>query len=101
LYKVVEERTQKPDAEQTDTIKARAFQNWYGEKKDAGPVTRQLLTDLGIGGPGGRARRARRGSAPPLGPRPRRRPPGRRRRAPDRDPARGIARRARRDAHGT
>lgn len=49
LYKVVEERTQKPDAEQADTIKARAFQNWYGEKKDAVPVTRQLLTDLGIG----------------------------------------------------
>jgi parvulin-like peptidyl-prolyl isomerase len=49
LYKVLEERTQKPDAEQADTIKARAFQNWYGEKKDAVPVTRQLLTDLGIG----------------------------------------------------
>jgi parvulin-like peptidyl-prolyl isomerase len=49
LYKVLEERTQKPDAAQTDTIKARAFQNWYGEKKDAVPVTRPLLTDLGIG----------------------------------------------------
>jgi parvulin-like peptidyl-prolyl isomerase len=48
LYKVLEERTQKPDAEQTDTIKARAFQNWYGEKKDAVPVTRPLLTDLGL-----------------------------------------------------
>ncbi|HEX5012564.1 MAG TPA: peptidylprolyl isomerase [Candidatus Limnocylindrales bacterium] len=46
LYKVLEERTQKPDAEQTDTIKARAFQNWYGEKKDAVTVTRQLLDDL-------------------------------------------------------
>jgi hypothetical protein len=49
LYKVLEERTQKPDAAQTDTIKSRAFQNWYGEKKDAVPVTRQLLTDLGLG----------------------------------------------------
>jgi parvulin-like peptidyl-prolyl isomerase len=49
LYKVLEERTQKPDAEQADTIKARAFQNWYGEKKDAVPVTRELLTDLGTG----------------------------------------------------
>ena len=49
LYKVLEERTQKPDAAQTDTIKSRAFQNWYGEKKDAVSVTRQLLTDLGLG----------------------------------------------------
>jgi parvulin-like peptidyl-prolyl isomerase len=48
LYKVLEERNQKPDAEQTDTIKARAFQNWYGEKKDAVTVTRELLTDLGL-----------------------------------------------------
>ena len=49
LYKVLEERTQKPDAEQADTIKSRAFQNWYGEKKDAVEITRPLLTDLGIG----------------------------------------------------
>jgi parvulin-like peptidyl-prolyl isomerase len=49
LYKVLAERTQKPDAEQADTIKTRAFQNWYGEKKDAVEVTRPLLTDLGIG----------------------------------------------------
>ena len=46
LYKVLEERTQKPDAEQTDTIKTRAFQNWYGEKKDAVTITRELLDDL-------------------------------------------------------
>jgi len=46
LYKVLEERTQKPDAEQQDTIKTRAFQNWYGEKKDAVTITRQLLDDL-------------------------------------------------------
>jgi len=49
LYKVLAERTQKPDAEQADTIKTRAFQNWYGEKKDAVTVTRPLLTELGIG----------------------------------------------------
>jgi parvulin-like peptidyl-prolyl isomerase len=49
LYKVLAERTQKPDAAQADTIKARAFQNWYGEKKDAVTVTRPLLTELGIG----------------------------------------------------
>ena len=50
LYKVLEERTQKPGRRAADTIKARAFQNWYGEKKDA--VTdhpRPLLTELGIG----------------------------------------------------
>ena len=49
LYKVLEERTQKPDAEQADTIKSRAFQNWYGEKKDGMTITRELLTDLGLG----------------------------------------------------
>ena len=48
LYKALEERNQKPDAEQTDTIKARAFQNWYGEKKDGVTITRELLTDLGL-----------------------------------------------------
>jgi parvulin-like peptidyl-prolyl isomerase len=48
LYKVVAERTQLPDGDQLVTIKARAFQNWYGEKKDAVPVTRELLTDLGL-----------------------------------------------------
>ena len=49
LYKVLEERTQKPDAEQKDTIEARAFQNWYGEKKDAVTITRQLLDELQLG----------------------------------------------------
>jgi len=48
LYKVNEERTQKPDADQIIQIENGAFQNWYGEKKDAVPVTRQLLTDLGL-----------------------------------------------------
>jgi parvulin-like peptidyl-prolyl isomerase len=52
LYKVVEERTQTPDADQLATIKTRAFQNWYGEKKDAMTITRPLLTDLGLTGQG-------------------------------------------------
>ena len=30
------------------TIEAAAFQNWYGEKKDAVTVTRELLDDLGL-----------------------------------------------------
>ena len=46
LYKVLEERAQKPDDEQADTIDARAFQNWYGEKKSAVTITRQLLDEL-------------------------------------------------------
>ena len=46
LYKVVAERTQAPDPDQLLTIEAAAFQNWYGEKKDAVTVTRQLLDDL-------------------------------------------------------
>jgi parvulin-like peptidyl-prolyl isomerase len=48
LYKVVAERTQAPDADQLASIKERAFQNWYGEKKDAVTVTRELLTDLAL-----------------------------------------------------
>ncbi len=48
LYKVVAERTQTPDADQLATIKARAFQNWYGEKKDAATITRELLVDLAL-----------------------------------------------------
>jgi parvulin-like peptidyl-prolyl isomerase len=48
LYKVVAERTQTPDKEQLATIKARAFQNWYGEKKDAVTITRELLVDLAL-----------------------------------------------------
>ena len=46
---MLEERTQKPDEEQADTIKARAFQNWYGEKKDAVTITRQLLDEIQLG----------------------------------------------------
>lgn len=48
LYKVLEERTQKPDEEQADTIDARAFQNWYGEKKSDVTITRELLDDLQV-----------------------------------------------------
>jgi parvulin-like peptidyl-prolyl isomerase len=48
IYKVVAERAQKPDADQLATIKTRAFTNWYGEKKDAATITRELLTDLGL-----------------------------------------------------
>jgi parvulin-like peptidyl-prolyl isomerase len=43
LYQVVEERTQAPDADQLETVESSAFQNWYGEKKDAVRVTRELL----------------------------------------------------------
>ena len=46
LYKVIEERTQAPDAEQLEMIKTRAFQNWYNQKKDAVTITRPLLDDL-------------------------------------------------------
>jgi parvulin-like peptidyl-prolyl isomerase len=46
LYKVVAERTQAPDKDQLATIKSRAFQNWYGEKKDAVTITRELLADV-------------------------------------------------------
>jgi len=49
LYKVLEERTQTPDEEQADTIDARAFQNWYGEKKSDVTITRELLDDLQLG----------------------------------------------------
>ena len=49
LYEVLEERTQAPDADQLVEIKARAFQNWYGEKKDAVKVTRELLAEAAQG----------------------------------------------------
>ena len=50
LYKVLEERTQTPDEEQADTIEARAFQNWYGEKKSGVAITRELLDELQAAG---------------------------------------------------
>jgi parvulin-like peptidyl-prolyl isomerase len=49
LYKVLEERTAAPDADQQQIIDTRAFQNWYGEKKDAVKITRELLVEAGIG----------------------------------------------------
>jgi parvulin-like peptidyl-prolyl isomerase len=49
LFKVLSERNQALDEDQLATIEARAFGNWYGEKKDAVPVTRELLADLGLG----------------------------------------------------
>jgi parvulin-like peptidyl-prolyl isomerase len=45
LYKVVEERTQAPDEDQKLIIESRGFQNWYGEKKDAVTITRDLLAE--------------------------------------------------------
>jgi parvulin-like peptidyl-prolyl isomerase len=48
LYKVLEERTAVPDEDQLTTIKSRAFQNWYGEKKDAVKITRDLLVEAGL-----------------------------------------------------
>jgi parvulin-like peptidyl-prolyl isomerase len=47
LYKVIGERNQAPDEDQLAIIKSRAFQNWYGEKKDKVVVTREILDELG------------------------------------------------------
>jgi parvulin-like peptidyl-prolyl isomerase len=43
LFKVFEEKTAEPDADQLKTIKANAFSNWYKAKKDAVKITRELL----------------------------------------------------------
>ena len=43
LFKVLEEKTAAPDADQLKTIKASAFANWYKAKKDAVKITRELL----------------------------------------------------------
>ena len=43
LFKVLEEKTAAPDADQLKTIKASAFANWYRAKKDAVKITRELL----------------------------------------------------------
>ncbi|HEY7131737.1 MAG TPA: peptidylprolyl isomerase [Candidatus Limnocylindrales bacterium] len=43
LFKVNEERTAAPDADQLDAIKANAFKNWYAQKKDAVMITRDLI----------------------------------------------------------
>jgi parvulin-like peptidyl-prolyl isomerase len=44
LFKVWEEQTRKPDAEQATKLESTAFQNWYTEKKGAADITRE--TDL-------------------------------------------------------
>jgi parvulin-like peptidyl-prolyl isomerase len=43
LFKIVAEETRTPDATQLELLKQRAFDNWYGEKKDAVAITRELL----------------------------------------------------------
>ena len=43
LFKVLEEKTAEPDADQLKTIKANAFSNWYKAKKDAVKITRELI----------------------------------------------------------
>jgi parvulin-like peptidyl-prolyl isomerase len=40
LFKVLEEKTATPDADQLKAIQANAFTNWYAEKKDAATITR-------------------------------------------------------------
>ena len=48
LFKVLGEETKTPDETQLKLIEQRAFSNWYGEKKDAVTITRNLLVDAGI-----------------------------------------------------
>jgi peptidyl-prolyl cis-trans isomerase SurA len=43
LFKVLEQKTAVPDADQLTAIKANAFSNWYKAKKDAVKITRELL----------------------------------------------------------
>jgi parvulin-like peptidyl-prolyl isomerase len=43
LFKVLEEKTAAPDADQLKTIKTSAFSNWYAAKKGAVTITRELL----------------------------------------------------------
>jgi parvulin-like peptidyl-prolyl isomerase len=43
LFKVLEEKTAEPDADQLKTIKTSAFSNWYAAKKGAVTITRELL----------------------------------------------------------
>jgi peptidyl-prolyl cis-trans isomerase C len=44
LFKVSEEKTAEPDADQVTAIKQNAFSNWYKGKKDAMTITRDLLS---------------------------------------------------------
>jgi parvulin-like peptidyl-prolyl isomerase len=43
LFKALAEETRTPDATQLKLLQQRAFANWYGEKKDAATITRDLL----------------------------------------------------------
>ncbi|MBA2381659.1 MAG: peptidylprolyl isomerase [Chloroflexi bacterium] len=47
LFKIVNEKTAVPDAEQLKTIKDGAFKYWYAGKKAAATITRDLLTTAG------------------------------------------------------
>ena len=44
LFKVLEEKTAVPDADQLKTIKSNAFSNWYTAQKDAATITRNILS---------------------------------------------------------
>jgi parvulin-like peptidyl-prolyl isomerase len=44
LFKVLDEKTAVPDADQLATIKASAFKNWYAGKKASVTITRDLLS---------------------------------------------------------
>lgn len=48
LYKVEKEETRAPDEDQLKLIEASAFSNWYGEKKDAATITRDVLSAAGL-----------------------------------------------------
>ena len=43
LFKILDEKTAAPDADQLATIKSDAFGNWYSGKKAAVTITRDLL----------------------------------------------------------
>ncbi len=43
LFKVLDEKTAAPDADQLTTITSNAFRYWYAEKKDAVKITRDVL----------------------------------------------------------
>jgi parvulin-like peptidyl-prolyl isomerase len=45
MFKVLGEETRTPDATQLKALQDRAFPNWYGEKKDAVKITRDLIPD--------------------------------------------------------
>ncbi len=49
LFKVFEEETRTPEGRQLDSIKAKAFSDWYTAKKDAATITRDpLITGSGV-----------------------------------------------------